>query len=1153
MPILKSSSLRKSDDILLCETAFKYATDSGNAGRLASRTRTHYANDGTGDQFVTTETFTCTDDSSLPGASLYERTVTTYDQLTRSSSRSRSRFTHRLWKEVNAQGVTDTFEYDGLGRLIKSTLAVGSSYEDVSGAGYVITGGEDEAFQVTLTDCNTNEVCRGFDGAGRLVYVAINDIDESIDDANYKVNSYTYDELGRRATATRADWLLEPDESYSSTATFGYDAWGKPFRVNRDDGSYRIKSYDPIALTTLIQTGGSDGKSTVNSGKTVVTYDIGKCPIKVQRFPPDADVSTETPYSCRTMTYDGLHRLRSETDELGNTTTYEYDGWGRATKTTLPATTDFDHKRTPNAVISRTYRRDSRATDVIKIEVNGCELGSRQFDGFGRLASATVGGRQGLYHYGSDADARPATVTAPDSVVRAYTYVAELGNKIETLTVPQNNPSITQTFGYNPLGQLSSATEGASTKNYTPLSSGRPNKETLTFDGIAGTAIYDRYSVAGKLYRYIYSDGAVRIVNRDQYGRVNDISDGAAKVMLHRDPSGRLTGWTAEDLTGNKHSLDVQLTLDDYGREVSRTFVENGTQEWKVTQEWNEKNLLTSRTTYHPTDQYRKETFSYDERNRLIDWTCSGALATDRYGHAMKEQTYYFDSLNNVTSVTTSFDDDSQNVATFVYSDANDPCKLTSLTNTHAAYPSSPALTYDDAGRLTNDGIGQTFGYDPLGRMNAAQSALSTKSGGYAYDAHNRIYKQTVDGQPGATYFYYKANALANVIQRQPGQPDSKVRIFRSRAGCVSQYLEENGAGSVWLTAADKSGSVLAASNGSNSDTFSYSPYGEDKPTAPKTVLGYTGQYRDPVVPGYQLGGGYRAYMPALMRFNASDSVSPFGKGGINTYAYCAGDPINRRDTDGHSFWDDLDSGLEDVKNTAEDVLQDVGDFLSNLSEGFAEGLAASVPGTQVQLGAARGVEGAGEVLGDAFNTFFSAPEMAEEEAGVEGVEAGLRALSEAGAIGEEAGGGVSGVLDASADSAALEMAGGSGATSSGAGFQDAPHTSDFDAPPHNLSRNGSVPYLDDLDMHSDPPPPNYFDTEPPPGPPAYEDHMPTIRRQNRWLRRIRHPLRSFRGFWNRTVYGFPRRMTEEEFNEFLRRRPLSWDPPEYREVEPIY
>lgn len=63
---------------------------------------------------------------------------------------------------------------------------------------------------------------------------------------------------------------------------------------------------------------------------------------------------------------------------------------------------------------------------------------------------------------------------------------------------------------------------------------------------------------------------------------------------------------------------------------------------------------------------------------------------------------------------------------------------------------------------------------------------------------------------------------------------------------------------------------------------------------------GFNGQRPDPVSGYYHLGNGYRAYSPVLIRFTCPDSLSPFGAGGINPYAYCAGDPVNRADPSGH-------------------------------------------------------------------------------------------------------------------------------------------------------------------------------------------------------------------------------------------------------------
>ena len=63
---------------------------------------------------------------------------------------------------------------------------------------------------------------------------------------------------------------------------------------------------------------------------------------------------------------------------------------------------------------------------------------------------------------------------------------------------------------------------------------------------------------------------------------------------------------------------------------------------------------------------------------------------------------------------------------------------------------------------------------------------------------------------------------------------------------------------------------------------------------------GFNGERADPISGHYHLGNGYRAYSPVLMRFTCPDSWSPFGAGGVNPYAYCEGDPINRADPSGH-------------------------------------------------------------------------------------------------------------------------------------------------------------------------------------------------------------------------------------------------------------
>lgn len=85
---------------------------------------------------------------------------------------------------------------------------------------------------------------------------------------------------------------------------------------------------------------------------------------------------------------------------------------------------------------------------------------------------------------------------------------------------------------------------------------------------------------------------------------------------------------------------------------------------------------------------------------------------------------------------------------------------------------------------------------------------------------------------------------------------------------------------------------------GSAPRNLAYSPYGYHSTV--QTLLGFNGGRPDPVTGYYPLGNGRRAFSPSLMRFISSDSMSPFAAGGLNSYVYCLGDPVNRADPSGN-------------------------------------------------------------------------------------------------------------------------------------------------------------------------------------------------------------------------------------------------------------
>jgi RHS repeat-associated protein len=99
----------------------------------------------------------------------------------------------------------------------------------------------------------------------------------------------------------------------------------------------------------------------------------------------------------------------------------------------------------------------------------------------------------------------------------------------------------------------------------------------------------------------------------------------------------------------------------------------------------------------------------------------------------------------------------------------------------------------------------------------------------------------------------------------------------------------------------DAKGSVVATGDADGLHVRGYTPYGyAPKGDSALSAIGYNGEYSDPITGDYHLGNGYRAFSPTVMRFTAPDSWAPFGSGGLNTYAYCSGNPINASDPSGH-------------------------------------------------------------------------------------------------------------------------------------------------------------------------------------------------------------------------------------------------------------
>ncbi|MCF9001591.1 RHS repeat-associated core domain-containing protein [Pseudomonas syringae] len=171
----------------------------------------------------------------------------------------------------------------------------------------------------------------------------------------------------------------------------------------------------------------------------------------------------------------------------------------------------------------------------------------------------------------------------------------------------------------------------------------------------------------------------------------------------------------------------------------------------------------------------------------------------------------------------------------------------------------------------------------------------------YTYDPLDRVSTVTPLAQAVANRFYNGEHLMTEL------HGDRQRTCIRAGAQWLAQQSREGDEVVTTMIASDLHNSVLHASKDGHQADIAYTPFGHHQ--AGQTIAelpGFNGEQPDPLTGHYLLGNGYRAYNPVLMRFNSPDSMSPFGKGGLNAYAYCVGDPVNRVDPTGHEsawFW----------------------------------------------------------------------------------------------------------------------------------------------------------------------------------------------------------------------------------------------------------
>lgn len=143
---------------------------------------------------------------------------------------------------------------------------------------------------------------------------------------------------------------------------------------------------------------------------------------------------------------------------------------------------------------------------------------------------------------------------------------------------------------------------------------------------------------------------------------------------------------------------------------------------------------------------------------------------------------------------------------------------------------------------------------------------------------------------------FYQGQQLVTQVQ---GPNFSQTLLFAG-GRCLSERQSAGNPVNPGLVATEFKGSVIDVVHGNDVTRHTYTPYGYSPAVSAKFPRpGFNGALLELVTGCYMLGNGTRGYDPRIMRFTSPDRLSPFLKGGINSYAYCEGDPVNYSDPTG--------------------------------------------------------------------------------------------------------------------------------------------------------------------------------------------------------------------------------------------------------------
>lgn len=742
-----------------------------------------------------------------------------------------------------AGGAVYTASFDALGRMTgtvdpRGNAATISYQDDLDGFATVVTNTDPTGYVLAISQ----------DGLGRVVRRADNSVPGGASGGSPTrvLSTRTFDPLGQLASST--------DETSLET-TYAYDWIGRIAQRSDPDGNVVGVAYDDDAVSKTISMNGTPSATELLDG-------FGRTVLKARLTAGDdtlAPLGKFSVYSGRGYETSRTLAVLDPSDLSSATKLYvvasSYDAEGEL------ATLSFAGGAEGQVVRRTTYSRD--------LFGHLCGLSS---------STGTVGGTDlESASVQLQTDAAGNVVVSIDGTKAKRTMAYDQDNRLKTIV--DTDGVTTTSFTYDPAGNLASMSCGSlnSTRTYdardriATISDGaRTQKVARNLDGTVcevdwgdGCSQTWKRDAFGRIVGSVDATGSSTSISYSDLSLVSGLAIGPDSFAMQRGTSFDLRNvLTGVEVTGGG-AWKQAIAYDGFGRVVDSTIVD-GTDEHGIS------------ITYDALDRCVAETlilagastaasYSYEPIGRIKSAAISGAGIASATGFQLS---LGYDGGANVTTRT-----EGGTAENYSYDAAN---RLT-----------SGAAVYDALGRMTADGLGQTFSYDDFGRL--AGATTSTGSA-VAYTYHpNGLLAARVEGGTTMRFYYDGGQVNAVVVESADGTLSTSFLIHAGdrlaaypRVGDPSYYVVGRG-------------SALAMFGGTRTSLVS-EPYGRvlaGPSTDPAAAFAWKQVFTDPATGLVYLRS--RHYSPATMRFLTPDLVPT-----PNSYAFGLGDPMNRFDPTGH-------------------------------------------------------------------------------------------------------------------------------------------------------------------------------------------------------------------------------------------------------------